>query len=170
MRIAVFLAAALALLFSPLSRAAEAKRLTVVDYFLQLPDGTFETPAKNWLHFLKQPTFGHVDIANGYLDCTGDGAQTAFEVALFRYKDDRPLLAVCMGELEGKESKFLAFYEPGPGGQMHEVKRSIFPVANEKGYLFELPQKGRTIVVRTEKGNKVKAKYTWNGEKFVEEK
>jgi hypothetical protein len=110
------------------------------------------------------------DPANGYLSCTGDGAQSPFEVALFRYKDDRPLLAVCQGELEGKNSKYLAFYEPGPGGHMHEVKRSIFPIANDKGYVFELPRQGRTVLVRTEKGGKLKAKYTWDGERFVDEK
>ena len=32
---------------------------------------------------------------------------------------------------------------------MHEVKRSIFPVADEKGYVFELPRKGRTVIVVT---------------------
>ena len=152
------------------AQAAEPKRLTVVDYYLQLPDKTFEGPAKEWLFYLRQPKCGVEDPANGYLSCTGDGAQPAFEVTLFRYKNDRPLLAVCQGELEGVNSKYLAFYEPGFGGRMHEVKRSIFPVADEKGYVFELPRKGRTVMVRTEKGGKVKWKYAWNGEKFVEEK
>ena len=160
----------LAASFSPVVRAADAKRLTVVDYYLQLPDKTFEGSAKEWLMYLRQPKCGVYDPANGYLSCTGDGAQPSFEVALFRYKDDRPLLAVCQGALEGKNSKYLAFYEPGFGGRMHEVKRSIFPIADEKGYLFELPRKGRTVIVRTEKGGKLKAKYTWDGEKFVEER
>ncbi|HSI11589.1 MAG TPA: hypothetical protein VK961_06070 [Chthoniobacter sp.] len=170
MRLALLLLTALAILSSPFAHAADAKRLSVVDYYLQLPDKTLEGTAKDWLFFLKQPKCGTIDIANGYMNCTGDGAQPAFEVALFRYKDDKPLLAVCQGELEGANSKYLAFYEPSFGGHLHEVKRSIFPIENEKGYTFELPHKGRTIVVRTEKGGKVKAKYTWNGEKFVEEK
>jgi hypothetical protein len=155
---------------SPFAHAADAKRLTIVDYYLQLPDKTFEGPTKDWFAFLKQPKSGTIDVANGYMNCTGDGAQPPFEVALFRFKDDKPLLAVCQGELEGKNSKFLAFYEPGFGGHLHEVKRSIFPIDNDKGYVFELPRKGRTILVRSEKDNKLKAKYTWNGEKFVEEK
>jgi hypothetical protein len=160
----------LAASFSPVLRAADARRLTVVDYYLQLPDKTFERPAKEWLMFLRQPKSGVYDPANGYLSCTGDGAQPPFEVALFRHKNDRPLLAVCQGELEGKNSKYLTFYEPGLGGRMHEVKRSIFPFADEKGYLFELPRQGRTVIVHTEKGGKLKAKYTWDGEKFVEMK
>jgi hypothetical protein len=155
---------------SPVLHAAEPNRLTVADYMLQLPDKTFEGPAKDWLMFLRQPKSGVYDPANGYLSCTGDGAQPPFEVALFRYKDDRPLLAVCQGELEGKNSKYLSFYEPGLGGRLHEVKRSLFPIDNDKGYLFELPRKGRTIIVRTEKGGKLKAKYTWDGGKFVEER
>ena len=170
MRLALPFLIPLAILSSPFTHAADAKRLTIVDYYLQLPDKTFEGPAKDWLAFLKQPKCGTIDVANGYMNCTGDGAQPPFEVALFRFKDDKPLLAVCQGELEGKNSKFLAFYEPGFGGHLHEVKRSIFPIDNEKGYVFELPRKGRTIVVRSEKDSKAKAKYTWNGEKFVEEK
>jgi len=170
MRLAFLALTALAILSAPLARAADAKRLTIVDYYLQLPDKTFEGPAKDWLAFLRQPKCGTIDVANGYMNCTGDGAQSPFEVALFRFKDDKPLLAVCQGELEGKNSKFLAFYEPGFGGHLHEVKRSIFPIDNDKGYVFELPRKGRTILVRSEKDNKLKAKYTWNGEKFVEEK
>ncbi len=160
----------LAASFSPALRAADAKRLTVVDYYLQLPDKTFEGPAKGWLRFLRQPKCGVEDPAHGYLSCTGDGAQPPFAVALFRYKDDRPLLAVCQGELEGKNAKYLTFYEPGPGGRMHEAKRSIFPIADETGYLFELPRMGRTVLVRTEKGGRLKAKYTWDGAKFVEER
>lgn len=173
MRSFVPLLVGLAALVCPLLHATDAKRLTVVDYYLQLPDKTFEGLAKDWLKFLRQPSqppSGVYDPANGYLSCTGDGAQPAFEVALFRYKNDRPLLAVCQGELEGKNSKYMAFYEPGFGGRMHEVERSIFPVADEKGCVFELPRKGRTVVVRTEKGGKLKAKYTWDGEKFIPER
>jgi len=66
-------------------------------------------------------------------------------------------------------SKYLAFYELGSDGKLHEVKRSIFPVADEKGYVFELPRTGRTIVVRGEKDRKLHAKYTWDGRKFVKD-
>lgn len=81
-------------------RGADDKKITVVDYFLLLPDRTFEGEAAGWLHFLKQPKCGVVDLANGYMSCTGDGAQPEFEVALFRYRDGRPLLTLCEGELE----------------------------------------------------------------------
>jgi len=169
MRSFIVLLLSLALWLGAHLHAADAKRLTIGDYFVRLPGGTFEAPAKDWLKFLHQPKSGVYDAANGYLSCTSDGAQAPFEAALFRYKDDRPLLAVCQGELEGKNSKYLAFYEAASDGRMLEVPRTIFPIANEKGYVFELPRKGRTIVVRTEKGGKLKGKYTWDGEKFVEE-
>jgi hypothetical protein len=70
----------------PLPTAAE-KKMTVVDYFLLLPPKFFEGPPADWLDFLKQPKSGVLDIANGYMSCTGDGAQPRFQVALFRYRD-----------------------------------------------------------------------------------
>jgi len=38
------------------------------------------------------------------------------------------------------------------------------------GSQFYLPRKGRTIVVRSEKTKKTLRKFTWNGEKFQQEK
>ena len=159
----------LALLPAPRLLTAEAKRLNIGDYFVRLPGSTFEAPAKDWLKLVHQPKSGVYDPANGYLSCTGDGGQAPFEAALFRYKDDRPLLALCQGELEGKNSKYLEFYEQEPDGRLLEVPRTIFPIDNEKGYVFELPRKGRTVIVRGEKDGKVRARYTWNGEAFVKE-
>ena len=48
-------------------------------------------------------------------------------------------------------------------------------VPTDSGYVkedwqFELPRKGRTIVVRSEKAKKILHKFSWNGEKFQEEK
>src|SRR5712671_5199620 len=96
---------------SPSLRGADEKKVTVVDYYLLLPDKTFEGSAADWLRFLKQPKCGVIDIPNGYMSCTGDGAQPPFEIALFRYRDGRPLLAFCQGELEGEKSLFLDFFE-----------------------------------------------------------
>ena len=47
----------------------------------------------------------------------------------FRYRDGRPLLALCQGELEGANSLMLSFFEIGSDGKMHEAPRSIFPWA-----------------------------------------
>ena len=109
--------------------SADQPHLTVVDCFLSLPTDTFEGPPAEWLKFIKQPAGGGaIDIANGYLSCTGDGAQPPFEVALFRFSDGRPLLAVCSGELEGQDSLFLVFYELGRDNQMRVASRKIFPI------------------------------------------
>jgi hypothetical protein len=147
----------------------EAHRQNVADYFLVLPDKTFEGPAKDWLKFLRQPKSGVYDLANGYLSCTGDGAQPPFEVALFRYKDGRPLLAVCQGELEGQKERYLSFYEQGPDGSMHEANRKILPMPNDESYRYELPRKGRTVLIRDAKTGRVRWKYTWDGTMFFED-
>jgi hypothetical protein len=156
-------------------RGTDAKKMTVVDYYLLLPEKTFETPARDWLH---NATI--VDKQNGYMSVAGDGAQPSFEVALFRYRDGRPLLAICEGELEGDDRVTLEFFELDPDGRMHKVSRKIFPTGDHwssgeynkkyEDFRFELPRHGRTVLVRSAKTKKVLHKVTWNGEKFVEQR
>jgi hypothetical protein len=161
-------------LSSGIAHAGSKQRLTIVDYFLRLPPKYFEDTPEGILSFLKQPRCGVVDVKNGYISCVGDGAQPEFEAVLFRYRDDRPLLAVCSGELEGPNSVYLDFFELGPDNRMKEARRSIFPVrdaGNEKGaWRFELPRHGRTVLVRSQGTEKVRQKFAWNGERFEEEK
>jgi hypothetical protein len=159
--------------FAVALEAADEKKMTIVDYYLLLPDKTFETPASNWLK-----NASVIDKQNGYMSVSGDGAQPSFEVALFRYRDGRPLLAVCEGELEGDDSMTLSFYELGRDGKMHPAPRKIFPVGDawSKGgeepqpqsWYFDLPRNGRTVLVRNLKTKKVVHRVTWNGEKFVQ--
>jgi hypothetical protein len=166
---------------SPAIRKSEQEKVSVIDYFLLLPAKNFEAPLSAWLREMR----GHdrffpcdaepednVDEKNGYLYCAGSGAEPEFEVALFRHRDGRPLLALCSGELEGPDSVQLQFYEPGSDGKMHEIKRSIFPIADsmEDRWQFDLPREGKTIVVRARKSKKVLHKFTWTGEKFQEDK
>src|SRR5437870_5414589 len=155
-------------------RASDEKKMTVVDYYLLLPEKTFETPARNWLN-----NASVIDKQNGYISISGDGAQPSFDVALFRYRDGRPLLAICSGELEGDDSVALEFFELGPDGKMHKSPRKIFPIGDQwssgeydkkyEDFRFELPRHGRTVLVRSAKSKKVLHKVTWNGEKFVAE-
>jgi hypothetical protein len=153
---------------------SEPERPSIIEYYLLLPKDTFETRPRDWLHNAK------VDKENGYMDVSGDGAQPSFQVALFRYRDGRPLLAVCQGELEGDDSLILQFFEMGADGKMHKAPRSIFPIGDAlvltkdeqleyEGWQFQLPRHGRTIVVHKLKNHKVLHKFTWNGEAFVEE-
>jgi len=162
-------------------RKSEREKMSILDYFLLLPPKTLENPANEWLHVMRA-NGDTIDKANGYMSCPGDGAQPQFEVALFRYRDPAKagLLAFCNGELEGDDSAFLYFFELGADGKMQNVSRSILPIDDlkydaESGYekdtwRFDLPRKGKTIVVRTRKGGKILHKFTWNGEKFQEEK
>jgi len=163
----------------PMIRKSEKEKMSVLDYFLLLPPDTFEGPAYTWLNVMRA-NGELIDKENGYMSCPGDGAQPEFELALFRYRDGRPLLALCAGELEGTDSVQLQFFELGADGHMQQISRPILPGAHIKndpgrgyvkeGWQFSLPRKGRTIVVRSEKAKKILHKFTWNGEKFQEEK
>ncbi len=162
----VLIAVWICMLYSPAS-AAE-RRLNVTDYFLMLPPGPyFEVPAKMLLAAMKA-NGDVVDNANGYLNCPGDGAQTTLQVALFRYKDDRPLVAVSWGDLEIINNNHLQFFEM-KGDALKAVPRSILPVKDLEKGSFDLPRHGRTILVQNSKGKTVR-KFTWTGERFQEEK
>jgi hypothetical protein len=156
--------------------------VSIIDYFLLLPRENFEAPPSAWLQQMRMGGFFQLcdpqtreenpDEKNGYMHGGGDGAQSAFNVALFRYRDGRPLLAFCNAgapeeEEENSVYSYLSFFELGADGKMHEIKRRLLP---EGDWDFVLPQKGRTILVRAPKSKKVLHKFTWNGEKFVKEK
>jgi len=163
----------------PMIRKSEKEAMSVLDYFLLLPSDTFEGPPYSWLVVMRSDG-ENIDKENGYMNCSGDGAQPEFELALFRYRDGRPLLALCSGELEGTDSAQLQFFELGADGHMQQISRPILPNTDmkndpERGYIkegwqFELPRGGRTILVRSEKTKKVLHKFTWTGEKFQEQK
>lgn len=153
--------------WSPGLHGADQKHLSVVDYFVLLPPDTFEGASpSSWLTFLKQPGSGSIDTANGYMSCTGDGAQPEFELALFRFTDGRPLLAMSTGELEGRDSMFLVFYELGTDNRMHKASRKIFPIADGDNRQFILPKKGWTITVKNAQTAKVLSRFEWNGATF----
>ena len=153
---------------------SEPERSSIVEYYLLLPKDTFETRPRNWLHNAK------IDKENGYMDVSGDGAQPSFQVALFRHRNGRPLLAVCSGELEGDDRVSLEFFELGADGRMEKLPREIFPIGDEwssnennkkyKDFRFDLPRHGETVVVRSAKTKRILHKITWNGEKFVEDR
>ena len=156
--------------FSPGLPAAEPKRLSVIDYFQRLPDQALEASAPEMWRFVQRSKDAVIDVANGYIRCAGDGAQGDFAVALFRYKDDRPLLAVCQGEPAETDYWYLHFYAPDADGNLQKLDRSLVPLGNEPRRRFELPRKGRTIVVSDTKSGKVQARFTWDGAQFVRER
>lgn len=158
--------------------AEERQKASILDYFAQLPPRTFEGTASEMLRFVRRPGT-IIDQKNGYIRCEGDGGQGDFEVALFRYSDGRPLIAVSTGSTEGENWTYLEFFSPGVDGKMHRMPGSIFPIADsgrdESGgssgkWRFELPRYGKTILVRNPHSGKILYKITWTGEKFQEEK
>ena len=160
-------------------RKSAPEKMSILDYFLLLPANTLENPAYEWLQVMRA-NGNVIDKENGYMSCPGDGAQPEYEVALFRYRDGRPLLALCNGELEGDDAVFLHFFELGADGKMHAVSRPILPSPDLKadsesaytkdGWQFDLPRHGRTIAARSQKTKKILRKFTWDGEKFQEDK
>jgi hypothetical protein len=144
-----------------------------------LPAKDFEGPPSIWLAQIRDSE-STLDKKNGFMRSGGDGAQPEFEVALFRYRDGRPLLALCNGELEGDDDLYLQFFELGPEGKMKLVNHWMFPVpdggydaeggATKADWEFHLPRTGKTIVIKTHKGHKTLYKLSWSGEKFEKEK
>jgi len=166
---------------SPTIVKTETEPVSILDYFLLLPDDTLEVPPRHWRQYANV-----IDKKNGFMSVGGDGAQPNFQVALFRYRDGRPLLAVCQAGWEGNleiddtRCASVQFFDLGADGKMQKMDRKIFPVRDQwdsgeqnKKYedlRFIFPRQGRTVSVRSAKTKKILHKVTWNGEKFVEEK
>ena len=162
---------------SPMIVKTEAEPVSIVDYFLLLPDDALETRPRHWIH---NATI--VDKKNGYMSVSGDGAQPSFELALFRYHDGRPLLALCQADLESDDPRCVSmeFFDLGADGKMQKADRKIFPVRDQwdsgeqnkkyEDFRFILPRQGRTVLVRSARTKKILHKVTWNGEKFVEQR
>jgi hypothetical protein len=167
-------------------RHAEQAKVSIVDYFLLLPENQFEGPPSVWLNHARtggRPYLckgegaeeGIVDEKNGYISCGGSGAQSSLDVALFRYRDGRPLLALCQaGEPEVEEENsvysYLSFFELGADGKMHAITHSMIGEGKGEDWEFVLPRKGKTILVRAPKSKKVLHRFTWDGERFQAEK
>jgi hypothetical protein len=161
---------------------AEPQETSIIDYLVQLPMRTFEAPSLDTLRFLRGKRGTVIDKKNGYIRCLGDGGQGDFGVALFRYRNGRPLLVVSTGNTDDTEVRkwtFLQFFGLGTDGKMDRLPDSIFPLADSgrgddgqgsRKWRFELPRYGKTILVRNPSSGKTLRKIIWNGEKFQNDK
>jgi len=161
---------------SPKIVKTEAEPVSILDYFLLLPDDTLEFRPRHWRY---NETV--VDKKNGHIRVSGDGAQPSYEAALFRYRDGRPLLAVCQADLEIDDPRCVSvqFFDLGADGKMKKLDRKIFPVRDEwdsgeqnkkyQDFRFIFRRQSRTVLVLSAKTEKILHKVTWNGEKFIEE-
>ena len=158
-------------------RKSKSPEISIIDYVGQLPRDAFEGTASQTLNFIRRPG-SIVDKKNGYIRSKGDGGQGDFELALFRYRDGRPLVVLSTANTEGGKWTYLQFFEVSAPGKMKTIADSIFPLPDsgrgEDGqgsgkWLFELPRYGKTILARNPTSGKIRHKITWNGEKFLEE-
>jgi hypothetical protein len=165
---------------SPTIVKTEAEPVSILDYFLLLPDDTLEVPPRHWRQYANV-----IDKKNGFMSVEGDGAQPNFQVALFRYRNGRPLLAVCQAggeadlEIDDTRCASVQFFDLGADGKMKKLDRKIFPVRdvwdsgelNKKyqDFRFIFRRQSRTVLVLSAKTEKLLHKVTWNGEKFIEE-
>ncbi|MDQ3117138.1 MAG: hypothetical protein M3Q86_11135 [Verrucomicrobiota bacterium] len=148
---------------------AQAKTLPGVEaYFARLPENSvfLEGKSTELLEHIHRGQ-GIVDTKNGYLLLRGDGAQVSLQVALFRYNDGRPLLAVSYGLLEEADFTQLAFFVE-QNGKMVPTNSIDFPSQMDGKHVYELPRHGRVIKVRDAAG-KLVAQARFNGERFLRE-
>ena len=96
---------------------------------------------------------------------TGDGAQVSLQIALFRFEDKTPLLAISWGDLEKPDFTHVSFFTEKEG-RMILADRSILPSLDSDKLRFELPQYGRTVLVRNHAGKTI-SKWTWDGKQFA---
>ena len=113
------------------------------------------------------------DLKNGYLEGGGDGAQSAFKMAIFKRPNGSYLAGLnVLGEAENS-SKFLDFVD----GKWEDVSIEIVPEFSTTN-IYEIPQKGTTVSVFakrileqredfevSEKGEKL-YELEWNGGEF----
>lgn len=152
------------LAFSTLAAIAAPKNID--DYFLEIPRQGFTEGSPTELLAIINRGEGSslIDKKNGYIRLEGDGAQVSLQIALFRYDDNAPLLAVAWGNLEEPDFTHVTFFIEKKG-KMIVADRTILPVPDSDKYRFGLPQFGRTIIVRDPKG-KIISRHTWSGTAF----
>lgn len=145
------------------AQAGEPKGIE--SYFSRLPEDSAFLEGKPDKLLGSMRLYGTVDSKNGYLFHRGDGAQVSLQIALFRYKDGRPLLTVSYGYLEQTDFTQLAFFLE-EDGEMISTNAIAFPLKPNGRFVYELPRYGRVITVKDEAG-KLVAKLRFDGERFV---
>jgi hypothetical protein len=143
--------------------ATTTKPVTVVDYYMLLPQDYFEVPASSRKNLIDASGGGFVDKANGFLFAQGDGAQPSLDVALFKRKDGNYIVAVHSDATEETDG-FLDFYTWN-GTKLVGVA-NLLPKPFDPKFTYKIPRRGTTISVSSVKGSK-RYSYRWNGTKFI---
>ena len=130
------------------------------------------TPKKSKEKYLKQ-YLDVEDTANGYMKGGGDGAQDAFEMALFKKPDGSYLIGFyTIGEGDVEDVPHTVFLQYR-AGRWTDVSKTAVPNYDPKKYIYQLPRQGTTVEVfqKDEAGsdfNKGKKLYdlSWSKGKF----
>jgi hypothetical protein len=148
---------------------ASAADKGIADYFLELPPQDFETHPALLLERIRRGDARNsfIDSRNGFMYVQGDGELIQLEIALFRYANGRPLLAIASAEYADNNFSYLSFFTE-KGSKMVPVNRAILPVGDSSDLRFELPRMGLTLIVRDSSGNVV-SRWTWNRTSFIQD-
>ncbi len=102
-----------------------------------------------WAHKVK----ALIDVRNGYMEVSGDGAQQSMTVCLFRCPNGSYVVAIGDYDREVFEP-YLDFYRY-ERRRLRKVTRGIFPVRYNPKWDYVLPRYGRTIHVMSALHRKV---------------
>jgi hypothetical protein len=126
---------------------------TVRDYFMLLPGQYFsldccggKSTKEGKEKYLKQ-YLDVEDTANGYMKGWGDGAQDAFEMALFKKPDGSYVIAfynIGEGDLEDVPNTVFLQYR---AGRWTDVSKAVVPNYEPKKNIYQLPRNGTTVEV-----------------------
>jgi hypothetical protein len=140
-----------------------SKPVTVVDYYMLLPQDYFEVPVASRKNLIETSFGGIVDKTNGFLFAQGDGAQPSLDVALFKRTDGSYVVLVHSDATEETDG-FLDFYQWN-GTKLVRVP-NLLPKPFDPKFTYKIPRHGTTISVASLKGTK-RFSYKWNGTKFI---
>lgn len=141
-------------IFAALSVTSQSKGpRTVRDYFMLLPAKVFSiecclerTPKLSKEAYLKK-YLEIEDPANGYMKGGGDGAQEAFEMALFKKPDGSYLIGIYTVGEGGVEEVPFVFFLQYKAGRWTDVSKTVIPGYDPLTRIYQLPRHGTTIEV-----------------------
>jgi len=147
-----FLLIALVLTASAVSAQSKGPK-TVRDYFMLLPGQYFsldccggKSTKEGKEKYLKE-YLAVEDTANGYMKGYGDGAQDAFEMALFKKPDGSYVIGfynIGEGDLEDVPNTVFLQYR---AGRWTDVSKTVVPSYAPKKNIYQLPRNGTTVEV-----------------------
>lgn len=138
-------------------------RRSVVDYFRLLPSRYFEVEDRSVL--LQKSRLPLIDLKNDYLQTSGDAAQPALQVAVFRYRG-QDVVAVSAAYEIGFSFDLLKY----ENRRWRNVTDDLSPLVSKKNLRFKIPRYGTTIQVYQDNGTHLANLYwekgSFNAESF----